>query len=164
MENISFASPFITLSSFCLTEGHCGHFQRETMSDCRGSIRIFISSCLQAMCGCCRISALWEYRLCTNRSARKDWVQVWHSRKSSALRVTRKQILVLELPLTCCVTLKKAGHLFYPQFSDLWHRDNNTLSDYGMGLSSDNTWQCFLHCKRFNKWNLVSLLEKHHFP
>ena len=114
-----FASPFITRSSLYLTEGHCGHFQRDTMSHCGGSIRIFISSYHQ--CGCGRVIALRGSRLCTNRSARKDCVLVWRSRKSSALKVIRKQVLVLEVLLTRGVTLKKAGHLFYPQFSDLCH-------------------------------------------
>lgn len=111
----SFASPFITQSSLYLTEGHCGHFQRETVSHCGGSIRIFISSYHQ--CGCGRVIALRGAGPCTNRSARKDWVLAWRSRKSSALKVIRKHVLVLEVPLTCGVTLKKAGHLFYPRFS-----------------------------------------------
>ena len=99
----SFASPFITRSSLYLTEGHCGHFQRETMSHCGGSLRIFISSYHQ--CGCGRVIALQGSRLCTNRSVCKDWVLAWRSRKSSALKVIRKQVLVLEVPLTCGVTL-----------------------------------------------------------
>lgn len=76
MRNFSFASHFITQSSLSLIEGHCGRYQKETMSHCGGSIRMFISSYHQAVSSCGRIISLREFRLCTNRSAQKDWVLV----------------------------------------------------------------------------------------
>lgn len=66
---------------------------RETMSHCGGSLHSLFHPIISVVAG--RVIALQGSRLCTNRSVCKDWVLHDVVGKASALKVIRKQVLVL---------------------------------------------------------------------
>lgn len=103
MENTPSASHFITRSSLHLAEGHRGHFQRETMSHCGGSIRILTHPIIRrrvvvAESFHCENSGSAPIALPGKPGTRRDVVA------KALLRVTGKRGLGFGLPLRNRVT------------------------------------------------------------